>query len=135
MRVVDEHPAGHRFLRALQEINCRRAGEENGRLILTVLEAEEFGITKNRYKPAWMLLQKLGLVAVDHHGGSTKRENARRPHLFRLTYLPTWRDGRRIEATHDWRGLSEGDLADLKRLPAKPPKRKFAVIEGGKDDV
>lgn len=74
------------------------AGKENGRLKVTYGDFEAFGIRRASIAAALRELVAAGLIEVVQKGRGGNREY-RKPHIFRITFLPT----PEAEPTDEWR--------------------------------
>jgi hypothetical protein len=96
--------AAEKILRRLEIELSEHAGKNNGDLIVTFAQFEEFGVHRNAIAPAIRELVALGFLEVTEQGRAGNAE-FRRPAKYRLTYLPT----ADAEPTHEWRQITEDD--------------------------
>lgn len=95
-------------MRRLEAEHMAHGGAENGKLIVTHRQFEEWGIHRDSVGPAIRELVALGFVEVterSHAGGGGHGEANR----FRLTYV---NDKYRVPPTDEWRRVSTIDEAE-----------------------
>ena len=90
---------GHRILARIELELCSHAGKDNGNLIVTYDDFERFGIDRHAIGPGLRELEALGFIEIVQRGRAGNADH-RRPHIFRLTYLPT--DN---ELTDEWQQI------------------------------
>jgi hypothetical protein len=104
-RSMLESPAfrvlGHAAIRVMHRIEIEHlanGGAENGKLIVTYDQFEEWGISRNSVGPAIRELVALGFLEITEKGIASN-ENGR-PNRFRLTYVNV---RSREQPTNEWR--------------------------------
>jgi hypothetical protein len=80
--------AAHRLLLRLEIELLKHAGKDNGALIVTYNDFEQFGIRRKSVASAIRLLVKVGLVTITDRGWRAAEHG--RPAKYRLTYLPAY---------------------------------------------
>jgi hypothetical protein len=80
--------AAHRVLLRLEIELLHNAGKNNGALIVTYNDFEQFGIRRKSIADAIRLLVKVGLVAITDRGWRAADHG--RPARYRITYLPAY---------------------------------------------
>jgi hypothetical protein len=114
--------SAHRVVDRIDIELRHHGGTENGNLIVTFDQFQQYGIHRHSIAPALREVEALGIVAVTQRGRGGNREY-RLPHRFRLTYQPT----DHAEPTHEWRRLStmaEAEaVAQMARMARKASKR------------
>jgi hypothetical protein len=68
--------------------HMRQGGQDNGKLICTFDNFEQFGVRRMSIAPAIRLLVKVGLVQITDRGWRAAEHG--RPAKYRLTYLPAY---------------------------------------------
>jgi hypothetical protein len=98
--ILNEGPTVNRMLIEL-EIECvRNAGKNNGKIIHTYDDFVHNGTSRKHINIAIKRLEHLGVIRkIKGRPGIGGYE---RPHMFTLTYLPTWNGKKWIPATNDW---------------------------------
>src|SRR5262245_10625411 len=101
--------AGRRILDRIEIEHASHGGRDNGKLPVTFLDFERFGIHREAIAPALREICALGFAEVTRPGrsGTGKR---RAPNLFRITYLPT----SHAAATDCWRRIKS--VAEAERI-------------------
>jgi hypothetical protein len=128
---------GSSSLTRLEVEHMDHGGAENGKLPVTYLQFEEWGIHPNFVASALRELQALGIAEVTRHGYAGAADK-RSPSLYRLTYL-TAHDAGRADATgtHEYlkiKTLEEAEaIAKAARKAADPrnverSKKHFATL-------
>ena len=125
------------MLARIQLEHLAHAGKENGKLPVTFLDFEEYGVHRCAIAPAIREVGALGFIRVTQEGRSGNGE-WRIPNMFALTHLPT-KDN--PKATEDWKRIKTAEEAEMiakaarnavpqkqkathgKRTPATPGKR------------
>jgi hypothetical protein len=101
--------------RALDRIEIEHAhhgGADNGKLPITYMDFERFGLHPNAIAPSLRALVALGFVEITRkgYGGGA---GVRAPSLYRITYRPAWdatrRDG---DGTHDYLAIKTVEEAE-----------------------
>jgi hypothetical protein len=90
-------PAAKCVIERLIIEHMRHAGKDNGRLICTFDDFEEYGIRRKSIAPAIRLAVELGFIHVTQAGW--RSAGYRRPAHYRLTFLPTDNAG----PTDEWK--------------------------------
>lgn len=88
---------GHRILARIEIELCRHGGKDNGTLIITYKDFERYGIHHRAIGPGLRELEALGFIEIVQRGRGGNADH-RRPHMFRLAYLPTDNE----PATDEW---------------------------------
>jgi hypothetical protein len=111
--------AGHRVLLRLEIEHANHGGKDNGKLPVTFLDFERFGIHREAIAPAIREVCALGFAEVTRPGRSGNGKH-RAPNLFRITYLPTGH----AAATDCWRRIKSVAEADriMRRARQKKPR-------------
>jgi hypothetical protein len=104
--------SARRILDRIEIELCRHGGRDNGKLPVTYEDFVRYGIDRHGIAPALRELQALGLLEIEQQGLAGNAD-LRRPHLFRLTYLPTDQG----PATNNWRSMMT--LQQAKNVAAK----------------
>ena len=94
------------------------AGRENGNLMATYDQLEEYGLTRSEIKAAILEACFLGLVKVTYEGGRYAGNN--QPSTYGLTFY-AGRDG--SPATNEWKGKTVEAIKEWKRDQAVYKKR------------
>jgi hypothetical protein len=118
---------GHAAIRVMHRIEIEHlanGGAENGRLIVTYNQFEEWGISRNSIGPAMRELVALGFLEVTEKGIASN-ENGR-PNRFRLTYVNV---KSREQPTNEWRRVVTIDEADRLVKEARGEKDQGPVAE------
>jgi hypothetical protein len=103
--------SAHKVLARLEVELAHHGGEkgrQNGRLIVTYSNFEDYGMDRHSIGPAISEVVALGFVEVTE-AGCAGNENFRRPNRFRLTYRP---GGDGSEPTNDWRRIITAEQAE-----------------------
>src|SRR5215211_6181636 len=77
--------SAHLCLSRLEIENANHAATENGQLIVTYNQFEEYGVHRQAIAPALRELVALGLIEITEQGVAGNAEH-RAPNRFRLTY-------------------------------------------------
>jgi hypothetical protein len=130
-----------RVMHRLEVEHMHHGGAENGRLIVTYDQFEEWGVAPNAISPAIRELVELGFVEITEKGCGGN-ENQRRATRYRLTYVnnksrdqPTneWTKVKTIEDAEDLaasaRATKDARARDLGRRGARALKNKNPVTE------
>jgi hypothetical protein len=94
----------------LEAEHCNHAGKENGWLVVTYDQFEEWGIPRRWIKPVVTELVNAKLLVIERQGRAAKGDGV--PSLYRLTYLkskfvPVAGSPRYIEPSSDWQALED----------------------------
>jgi hypothetical protein len=101
--------------RALDRIeieHMQHGGQDNGRLLVTYDQLEDFGIHRDSIGGALRELAVLGFIEITRRGRPNAGEH-RWPNLFRLTYMPTKEGLGWKSPTHEWRSIQSPEHATL----------------------
>src|SRR5262245_51342578 len=109
--------AGHRVLLRLEIEHANHGGRDNGKLPVTFLDFERYGIHREAIAPALREVCALGFAEVTRPGRSGIGKG-RAPNLFRITYLPT----SHAAATDCWRRIKT--LAEAERITRRARQKK-----------
>lgn len=102
-------PNTRRLIDRLQVEQAYQAGAQNGELIISYEQFEEYGIGKNYVSGAIEEAEFLGLLRTRRGGKSAGRNH---PNRYRLTWIGGWdRNGEVIGATHEWQQRTEEEIA------------------------
>ena len=139
MRVLSQ--AAIRVMHRIEIEHMAHGGAENGRLIVTYDQFEEYGVYCHAISPALRELVALGFLEVTEKGCGGNA-NHRRANRFRLTYVNM---NSRAAPTHEWRKIETIEIAerlagdargekdrrarDLGRLGLRALKNKIPVTE------
>jgi hypothetical protein len=115
--------SARRFLDRLEIELAAHGGRDNGKLPLTYIQLEEYGLYGNGIAPAIREAVALGFAEVTQQGRASFTAEYRHPSKYRITYRPT-DDG---EQTDEWeriRTLEDAEkIAQDARLTPKKAKR------------
>ena len=103
--------AAHRVLTRIEIEHLQHGRKENGNLMVTYTQFEDYGIDRHAIGPAVREVVALGFVAITEQGRAGNGEY-RRASKYRLTYCPA--KGAMGSGTHEWRGV--GTLEEAKAL-------------------
>jgi hypothetical protein len=106
---------GRRILDRLEIEHVNHGGVENGRLPVTFDDFARAGVRRQSVRDGLREVEALGFVEIVERG-SAGNAGYRRPHVFRLTYLPT----ASAPPTHDWRRIKTETEAKAVTGTAKP---------------
>ena len=125
----------------LEAEHCNHAGKENGWLIVTYDQFEEWGIPRKWIKPTITDLVNVKLLVIERQGKAAKSGDGT-PTLYRLTYLPSKHvpiagSPYYLEPTNDWIALEEPKISIPARVrPAqRSAKSIFSVTPVGTEPV
>ncbi len=114
--------------RALDRIELEHmdhGGAENGKLPVTYVDFEKWGVRADSIAGTIRALEALGLIEITRHGYAGAAEK-RAPSLYRLTYLGAWNAGRADETgTHEYQKIKtveEAELIAVKARKASDPR-------------
>lgn len=92
-----------RILDSLEIEHCGRGGRENSRLLCPYRSLGIFGLTSGtRISRAFRELKSAGLIEIIRPGRRSFAD-LRTPSLYRVTYLPTFANGKWVAPTHEWK--------------------------------
>jgi hypothetical protein len=94
-------PSARRILDALEIEHCRHRRLENGRLVCTYTDFERY-VSRSCISRALRELVSAGLIEITRPGRRSYAD-LRTPSLYRLTFEPTYQDGKAVAPTHDWK--------------------------------
>jgi hypothetical protein len=118
--------SGHLVLARIEIEMAHHGGGDNGKLPVTYIDFEAYGIHCNAIGPAIRECEALGFIEVAERGFAGNRE-FRRPNLYRLTY----RHLNRADPTHEWRRIktiAEAQMiARQVRKSVRPQKQKTTL--------
>ena len=121
--------SGHRILARIQLEHLAHAGKDNGKLPVTFLDFEDYGIHRNAMAPAIREVCALGFARLTQEGWAGNGEWCR-PNMFALTHLPT--NGDQKAATNDWKRIETMEQAIIVAKAARdasPRKPKTTHIK------
>ena len=108
--------------RALDRIEIEYAhhgGADNGKLPITYMDFERFGMHPNVVAPSLRALAALGFLEVTRKGYGGAAEK-RAPSLYRLTYRPAWNATRRDgDGTHEYLAIKTVEEAAAIAMAAR----------------
>ena len=84
--------------------HCNHKGLENGRLLSTYSQLQDYGLTKSKIRKAIEEAESLGLVK---HKRGRKIEALNQPNSYRLTFYP---DSERGHATNEWKSITKDKI-------------------------
>jgi hypothetical protein len=115
--------SGHLVLARIEIEMAHHGGGDNGKLPVTYVDFETYGIHRDAIGPAIRECEALGFIEVAERGFAGNRE-FRRPSLYRLTY----RHLNRADPTHEWRRIKTMEEAKMiarqVRKSVRPQKQK-----------
>ncbi len=115
---------GRRLIDRLVIESAHHAGQENGRLIVTHAQFEDYGLSRNSIRGAIEEAVAFGLLRVKQ-GGRYAESN--QPNRYRLTWMGWWdRDGQRRDPTNDWKAVTPERIKRWKaeRATTKAARRR-----------
>jgi hypothetical protein len=128
--------SAHMVLARVEIENHLHAGVENGRLIITYDNFEEYGIDRHSIAPAIRELVALGFLTVRKQ----RLDAYRTVNVFRLTYRHA--KGQRGDGTHEWLHLAIETVEQAQKIARQARaakdetnirvRRKQQVVGGGK---
>jgi hypothetical protein len=98
--MIKEGPTVTRMLLEMHIECLEHSGKNNGKIIHTYDDFVRNGTSRKDVKPYLMRLVWLGIIKK--RSGRPGVGGYERPHLFELTYLPTWIGKKWIPATNEW---------------------------------
>ena len=101
--------AAHRVMARIEIELAHHAGKDNGRLPVTYVDFEKYGIHRHSIAPAIRELEALGIIEVTQRGCAGNAE-FRTPNEYRLTYRHAKGEGG--DGTHEWRRTVGREYAD-----------------------
>ena len=114
--------SARRVLDRLEIELAGHGGTENGKLIVTFNQFQQFGIDRHAIAPGIREAVALGFVEVTEHGRAGNAEY-RQPNRFRITY----RNSDYGSATDDWRKVKTPDDANTIARQARSPRKISSV--------
>ena len=108
-----------RILQRLEIEHASHGGKQNGDLTCTYSDFVEYGLRRASIPEAIRRLVRGGFLVVTEQGRQSYGD-LRIPSRYRVTYLPTFADGRWVEPTHEWR-LLEKQKAGRTNAPGAGP--------------
>jgi hypothetical protein len=121
---------GHTATRVMRRIEIEHlahGGAENGKLIVTYDQFEEYGVSRNSVGPAIRELVALGFLEITEKGIASN-ENGR-PNRFRLTYVNV---KTREQPTNEWRRVMTIEQANRLAKEARAEKDPRARALGSR---
>jgi hypothetical protein len=94
--------SARRILDRLEIEHCRHGRRQNGRLICTYADFERAGIQRSCIRAALDELISAGLIEIVRPGRRSYAD-LRMPSAYRLTFEPTFEDGKPVAPTHEWK--------------------------------
>jgi len=91
----------YRLISHLLIEHCNHKGLNNGRLISTYNQLQEYGMTKSKIREAINEAEFLGLIK---HKRGRRMEVLNQPNYYRLTFYP---DSERGYATNEWKSITK----------------------------
>lgn len=110
--------AARRVLDRIEIEHGRHAGLENGRLVVTFQDFEDYGVDRHAIAPAINECVTLGFIEITQKGRSGNGEY-RKPNMFRLTYLPV----PPMKATDEWSRATTIEEAKSLKVSSKSEVR------------
>jgi hypothetical protein len=105
-------------------------GAENGKLPITYVDFEKWGVRPDSIAGAIRALEALGLIEITRHGYAGAAEK-RAPSLYRLTYVAAWNAGRNdATGTHEYQNIKSIDDADRIARTARKASDPHNVLRG-----
>ena len=104
-----------RILQRLEIEHVSHGGKQNGDLTCTYTDFVEYGVRRASIPEGIRRLVRGGFLVVTDQGRQSYGD-LRIPSRYRITYLPTFADGRWVEPTHEWR-LPEKQKAGRENAP------------------
>ena len=114
--------SAHRVVDRIDIELRHHGGKENGDLIVTFDQFQQYGIHRHSIAPALREVEALGLVEVTQRGRGGNAD-FRMPNRFRLTFQPT----DHAEPTHEWRRLSTMAEAEAVAQMAREATKRSRV--------
>ena len=108
-----------RILQRLEIEHASQGGKQNGDLTCTYSDFVEYGLRRASIPEAIRRLVHGGFLVVTEQGRQSYGD-LRIPSRYRLTYLPTFADGRWVEPTHEWRPLEKQKAGHTNATGAGP---------------
>jgi len=108
--------AAHRVLDRLDIEHRHHGGRDNGKLTVTYLDFEHYGIARNQIAPALREVEALGFIEITQRGRAGNAEH-RTPHKFRLTSYDT----EHAKGTNEWRQIAT--IEDAERIAQQARNR------------
>ena len=115
--------AAQRVLFRLEIELLHHGGNDNGKLVVTFNQYEEYGVRRKSIAAALRELEALGFIEIVEHGCAGNAGYGK-PNVFRLTYRPS--DGAPEDGSHEWRRVKtmEDALRIQKAARAPPPQNR-----------
>ena len=109
---------GRRILDRIMIEHTNHAGTENGNLIVTYNDFEEYGVNRNQILKSIKELEDLNLIEIEH--GKRRCYNESYPNRFRVTFLVDSCPGENgikyfTEPKHSWKYLERRKDSDGKK--------------------
>ena len=121
--------SARRVLDRLEIELLRHGGNENGRLAVTYLQFEDWGVRGNSVAAAVREVIALGFAEITERGCAGNAGHGK-PNLYRLTYRPA--EGHPDDGSHEWKHLAK-TVQDALRIQkeAHQPPRANVIGRGG----
>lgn len=110
--------SAHRALDRLEIEHWAHRSRENGRLIVTFKQFEDYGIPYGQIAPAIREVVALGFLKVTKQGRAGNAE-FREPSQYRLTYWPVHGGDNPLPATEEWERIKTDDEAQERKRAAR----------------
>jgi hypothetical protein len=114
-----------RVMRRIEIEHMAHGGAENGRLVVTYDQFEEYGVHRNSVGPAVRELVALGFLEITEKGCAGNESG--RPNRFRLTHVNV---KSREQPTHEWRRIVTIGEAEWLAQEARKNKDPRAIALG-----
>jgi hypothetical protein len=121
--------AALRVMARIESEHLAHAGTENGRLIVTFRQFEEWGVHRDSVAPAIRELEALGFIEVTERGCAGNADS-RKANRYRMTYRPA--EGHPADGSHEWRRIKTMEEAEAIQKEARKTPRANTVRRGGK---
>lgn len=118
----------HRILSRMEIELADHGGTGNGKLPATFDDFERYGVHRHSIAPSLRALEALGFIVITERGRAGNGE-WRKPHLYRLTFRSTDRDG----STDDWQKITTQEEAE--RIAGEARKNKTPVAVNANTSV
>jgi hypothetical protein len=120
--------SGHRILARINIEHAHHSGQDNGKLPVTFLDFEEYGIHRHAIAPGIREVEALGFIRVTQHGRAGNAE-WRIPNMFALTHLPT-KDN--PKPTEGWKRIKTDEEAEMVARSARKAAQEKQKSSAGK---
>ena len=119
-----------RILQRLEIEHVSHGGKQNGDLRCTYTDFVKYGVRRASIPEGIRRLVHGGFLVVTAQGRQSYGD-LRIPSRYRVTYLPTFADGRWVEPTHEWR-LLERQKAGRENAPGAGRENETPRAEAGR---